>query len=332
MYNFLLIRQRREYLNHYTPGEREVVILLRGLSRSHRSWLGFQHDLSEHFDVICLDLPGLGLSKQARPLWRVQAMAQELAGVIKQLNLRRCFIVAPSLGAMVSLELARILPLGLVQGLVIMAPSHSGVGFNRVTRKALQRLGKALRAPLPERVALSQQTLVGRLPDGSSLAEHNPGRLQQWAEAMHRDSEELGAQGQLAQIAAALSYTSLLGIQHVRTAQIPLKCVIPAQDQLIPVAHARAVYQQLKHPYAAVIELEHAGHDLVVTHDRQLRDIVTAFVKELSTYTWPPESVAARQKALQQEAQQRLYTSLGLVSMGLFLISWLLRDRSGGRR
>jgi pimeloyl-ACP methyl ester carboxylesterase len=328
MYNFLHIHNRQEFLNHFVPSEREVVIMIRGLSRSYRSWLGFHHELSEHFDVICLDLPGVGLSKDEKPLFRVQAMAQKLAEVIHHLRLPRCYLMAPSLGAMVAMEMTRYLPVEVVRGLIIMSPSHSGVGLSRLTREALKAFQQALKAPPAEVVKLAQEILIGRLENGQRLEDVNPDRLLDWCQSMTRDNQELGRKGQAAQIAAALGYSSRLAMGHVRTFQIPLKCLIPTDDHLIPVAHSRLVYEALKHPQSAVIELHNAGHDLIVTHERQVRDIVTEFVKEQSTYRVYPADLVARQRTQQLELQNRLYTSLGLISIGLFIFSWLFRDRN----
>lgn len=325
MYNFLHIRNRIEHLNQYTPEDRPTIVLIRGLSRSYRAWLGFAHDLSEDFDVICLDLAGIGLAKSEKPLFRVTHMARALTQVIYALKLPQIYLVAPSLGALVALEMIQMLPLEVVRGLVLMAPSHSGVGIQRVTSDGLTALQKAVNASDEEFVQLAYALLVGKMEGGQSLEDVDPERLKAWQEALLNDHHELGRKGQLAQIVASVSYMSRKSLRYIQHYQIPLKCVIPKADGLIPVTHSRQVYEWLKHPQSAVVELENAGHDLIVTHARQTRDIVTQFIKQQSVYRriYPVEPIQTRSR----KAQNRIYTSLGMFSLAILLFSWLFKEK-----
>ncbi|PKL75575.1 MAG: hypothetical protein CVV27_14640 [Candidatus Melainabacteria bacterium HGW-Melainabacteria-1] len=325
MYNFLHLRNGQANLNRFTPSDREIVVMIRGLSRSYRSWLGLDQALSHDFDVICVDLPGVGLSKDETPLYRVQDMAFKLVELIRALRLPRIYIVAPSLGAMVALEMTRLLSLEVVRGLVLMSPSHSGIGWRRLTRQTVDVFRKSLKADQPTLVKLTRELLVGTLADGRSLEQADPDRLRAWETAMLADVAELGPKGRYAQMTAALAYTSRLGMNQVRQFQIPLKFLIPAEDRMIPVAHARAVYEYLKHPQSAVIELQNAGHDLIPTHAHQLRDIITQFVKEQSTYRVYPVQLLPVKVSTRRQLQNRVYTSLGLFSLALLLFSWLFK-------
>lgn len=331
MYNFLHIRNRMEHLNQYTPDNKPTIVLIRGLSRSYRAWLGFAHDLSEDFDVICLDLAGIGLAKDEKPLYRVSQMARELVQVIQALKLPQIYLVAPSLGALVALEMIPLLPIQVVRGLVIMAPSHSGVGIHRVTSEGLSALQKAVNADDQTFVKLAHNLLLGHKEDGSSLEKVDPERLKQWQTELLRDHHELGRKGQLAQIMASITYTSRKPLHYLRHYQIPLKCVIPKADHLIPVEHSRQVYEWLKHPHSAVIELEHAGHDLIVTHAHQTRDIVTQFIKQQSTYrriyNLPPLQSNGSSRRRTRKEQNQLYTSLGLFSLAILLFSWIFKKQ-----
>lgn len=329
MYNFLHLRDGKASLNQFKAGEREIIVMIRGLSRSYRSWLGLDADLSQRFDVICLDLPGVGLAKDEAPLYRVQDMALKLAEVIRVLRLPRIYIVAPSLGAMVALELCRLLPLEVVRGLVLISPSHSGVGWRRLTRNTVDVFRKSLKADQATLTSLTRDLLVGRLSDGRKLAEADPERLAAWEAAMLQDTQELGIHGRYAQMTASLAYTSRQGLHHVRAYQVPLKCLIPDSDRMIPVAHERAVYEYLKHPQSAVIELQNAGHDPIPTHEPQIRDIITQFVKEQSTYRVLPVQLLPP-KPSRRQIQNRVYTSLGLFSLSLLVFSWLLRGKGTG--
>lgn len=327
MYNFLHLRDGKASLNQFKASDREVIVMIRGLSRSYRSWLGLDRDLSHRFDVICLDLPGLGLSKDEAPLYRVEDMAQRMVEVVRALRLPRIYLVAPSLGGMVAIEMARLLPMETIRGIVLLSPSHSGVGLRRITGKTLDVFRKSLKVDQNTLVALTHELLIGRLADGRRLEEAEPQRLTAWDEAMLQDIAELGPKGRFAQMAAALSYTSRKGLNHVRAYQIPLKCLIPDSDRMIPVPHARAVYEALKHPQSAVIELKNAGHDLIATHAGQLRDIISEFVKEQSTYRILPVQMLPQAVSRRRQLQNRVYASMGLFSLAVLIFGWLLRGQ-----
>ena len=121
MYHFLHIRKGKVTQDQYVQSTPETVILIRGMSRSYRSWLGLEKELSQQFDVICVDLPGVGLSKDEELLYTVQEMAFKLLDLICTLRFRQMYFVAPSLGAMVVLELAKHLPIETVRGMILMA-------------------------------------------------------------------------------------------------------------------------------------------------------------------------------------------------------------------
>lgn len=327
MTNFLLVRNRQEFLNQYPPSEREVVILIGGISRPYRSWLGFAEALSEKLDVICLDLPGVGLSKDAKLLYRVQDMAQEFMRVVHQLRLERVFIVASGLGATIALDMAYRLPIEVMRGLILMSPSHSGLGIKRVTRQGLRTLQKASASRSSQLSEVASELFIGRNELGLSLAEVNPQRLSQWKEIMQENSQELGKSGLFSHMVAAFAYTSRKSLEHVRHYQIPVKCLFPSDDRLIPMAHSRQVFEALKHPQAAVIELHNAGHDLIATHSAQVQDIVVNFVKDQSTYRVYTEirNADPKDNPTYKEARRQAYATVGLFTFALVLFSWLLK-------
>lgn len=324
MYHFLHIRKGKVTQDQYIQSTPETVIMIRGMSRSYRSWLGLEKELSEQFDVICVDLPGVGLSKDEELLYTVQEMAFKILDLICTLRFRQMYFVAPSLGAMVVLELAKHLPIETVRGLILMAPSHSGVGFKRLTRQTVSTFKKSLKASQSELLELMSELVIGKTSDGRSIREVDLPRLQAWEQALLADTEDLGFNGRYSHMIAALAYTSRKALNHVRRYQIPLKVLIPTDDRMIPVAHEQAVYEYLKHPQSAVIELQNAGHDIVVTHAKQVQDIIVQFVKEHTTYRVYPVQML-EPKANRRQLQNRFYTSLGLLSLGMFLFSWLFK-------
>ncbi len=327
MYNFQHLRDGRVSLNRFVPSDREIILMIRGLSRSSHSWLGLDEALSRHFDVICLDLPGIGLSKNEAPLYRVQDMALKILEVIRALRLPRVYLVGMNLGAMVVLETAHLLPLELIRGLVLMAPSHSGIGWRRLTRETLKVFRQSLKADPETLMQLNRDLQIGKLEDGRELSEADPDRLHAWEDTILKDIRELGPKERYAQMTAALSYTSRQALNHVRAYQIPFKFILSSDDRMIPIEHARSVYDALKHPQSAIIELQKAGHDPLPTHADQLEDIILQFVREQSTYRVYPVQMLPQHVSARRQLQNRVYTSVGLFSLSVLIFSWMLRGK-----
>lgn len=323
MLQYLVIQNRQTYLNQYDPSGREVILMIRGLSRSYQAWMGLQYDLSEAFDIICMDLPGFGLSKKQSPLYSVKSMAAQLVKVLEKLPVERYYLLAPSLGGMVILELAYQLPRDRVGGLMLMSPSHSGLGVQRLTQDAFKRFLKSPQSNPKERVELMKPVLVGRKANGQDPFEADPNLEQEWDKFFLKDQEELGVKGQMAQIIAAVGYTTRRALNHVRKFQIPTMILMPTQDQFIPMEHAYKVAEYLRHPQSSMVEFQLAGHDIVVTHKKQLKDAITQFVKDQDKFRVFPVELTPQQIQIKRRTQ----VSLSLVTFGLFLLSLVLLDR-----
>jgi pimeloyl-ACP methyl ester carboxylesterase len=100
------------HLAYDRSGSGEPLVLLHALGLSRRTWDPIVPTLSEHFDVIAVDLPGFGDSEpipsdiEPTPA----ALAKAVAGLLDDLGLRIPHVVGNSLGGWVTLELVSMRP------------------------------------------------------------------------------------------------------------------------------------------------------------------------------------------------------------------------------
>lgn len=280
MYNFVHIKNRKSYLNSFEPSDRPVLFMLRGLVRSYKGWLGTEEDLSERFDVICVDLPGVGLSKGEKYLYTINEMADEMIKVINHLKLEKFYIVAPSLGSMVTYEIVKKIDHERIKGLILFVPSHSGFGIRRLSPLGARTIAASSFVSKEVKLAMLKNMLIGKTTDGTDLFEHDPQLERRWKNQLIQDAQDLGTKGQLAQVIAATKYFSKEGIDYIKKHQIPLKVLISTSDKMIPIKHKRHIYEYMKHPKSELIEMKNAGHDFVVTHKDQVIDVITKFVED----------------------------------------------------
>lgn len=98
----------------------DTLVLSSGLGGVHGFWQPQLEMLAEHFRVVVYDQFGTGGSQGMVPAgYRMEDMADELAGLLNQLDISRCHIVGHALGGIIGLHLALRYP-ALLQSLVVV--------------------------------------------------------------------------------------------------------------------------------------------------------------------------------------------------------------------
>jgi pimeloyl-ACP methyl ester carboxylesterase len=91
-------------------GSGPPLVLLHALGSSRRVWEPVIPALSEHFDVVAVDLPGFGDSAPLPPEREPspEVLASTVAGLLDDLGVGSAHVVGNSLGGWVALELAEL--------------------------------------------------------------------------------------------------------------------------------------------------------------------------------------------------------------------------------
>jgi len=101
---------------YYTDtGEGETVVLLHGYLETSDIWSGFAKKLAGKFRVICVDLPGHGLSKVYSENHTMEFMAGAIKVLLENLNIKQVFLAGHSLGGYVALAFLELYP-GMLKG------------------------------------------------------------------------------------------------------------------------------------------------------------------------------------------------------------------------
>jgi pimeloyl-ACP methyl ester carboxylesterase len=97
-------------------------VLLHALGLSRSAWDPVVPALSQHFDVIAVDLPGFGASAPLPPHVEPTpaALAEAVAALLAELGVTAAHVAGNSLGGWVALELAALTP---VASLTLLAPA-----------------------------------------------------------------------------------------------------------------------------------------------------------------------------------------------------------------
>jgi pimeloyl-ACP methyl ester carboxylesterase len=103
-------------------GEGETVVLIAGLASDHLEWLPFHVPAftAAGFRCLIFDNRDVGLTgESATPVYTIQTLAEDTAGLLKHLDVKRAHIMGESMGGMIAQELAIGYP-ELVQSLTLI--------------------------------------------------------------------------------------------------------------------------------------------------------------------------------------------------------------------
>ncbi|WP_018157280.1 alpha/beta fold hydrolase [Demetria terragena] len=136
-------------INYTRTGQGEPVVLIHGLGHHGNAWGKVPAMLSEHCDVVVVDLPGHGGSSAptAPHTYNLDSIADQLEELFDELEVDRPHVVGNSLGGFLALELAR-------RAAVVSATAISPAGFG--TQREL--LGIAM----PQLLALKLASMAPR--------------------------------------------------------------------------------------------------------------------------------------------------------------------------
>jgi pimeloyl-ACP methyl ester carboxylesterase len=97
-------------INYTDSGKGPVIILLHGYLESSRTWNGFAEKLASKFRVICMDLPGSGLSDVYGDIHTMEFMAKAVNELTDCLHLTKIFLIGHSLGGYVTMAFLELFP------------------------------------------------------------------------------------------------------------------------------------------------------------------------------------------------------------------------------
>ena len=148
-------------------GDRPTLVLTNALPQSIRCWESVWDRLTEHFDLLAVDLAGFGRSTGSGTVMRPSAQADLLVKAMDNFGIESAFIVGPDIGVPVALWLAsehpdRVLGVNVFDGPGTW-PSDFDPALRAATRSRLVRW-LATRPPMKRR--LMKQNLAVATSEG----------------------------------------------------------------------------------------------------------------------------------------------------------------------
>ncbi len=245
--------QRIAYLD---VGAGPPVILIHGFGGSMWQWEYQQHQLSQHFRVLTLDLPGAGLSDKPDIDYRPDQMLDFFVGFMDAAKIPQATLVGNSMGAGLAIGMAlthptRVAKLVLVDGL----PQHV---MEKLTSPSVRR---ALESSAPSWLVSFGNTLFGGLMIESVLQEivHDPTLLT--PAVLERSNRNRQLPGLIKPIMAVRENLPLWEsgfATRLGTITHPTLVLWGEEDRVFPIAVGEELHQTIKG--SRFIRIPKAGH------------------------------------------------------------------------
>ena len=87
-----------------------TLVFLHGWCSNREFWKEQLDEMAKQYQVVALDLPGHGNSGRNREEWSITSFAGDVKTVVESLDIRQVVLIGHSMGGLVALEAARLLP------------------------------------------------------------------------------------------------------------------------------------------------------------------------------------------------------------------------------
>jgi pimeloyl-ACP methyl ester carboxylesterase len=212
------------------PEGAPVHLLIRGLSRSSRYWLGLRPALEATRRVLVLDNRGVGRTEIARPFFSIEDMADDVARVMDAARIERAHVFGLSLGGMIAMRLAIRHPSRLAS-LVLGATTAGGRRRVPIAKRTLLSFLRTARMSTEEAMRFTAPLTLA-----PGFAARHPEIVDAWVGIAK--SEPRRRLALLGQLLAAARHDAANELASVRA---PTLVVTGDADTLMPPANSHAI-------------------------------------------------------------------------------------------
>lgn len=250
-------------LSYTDEGAGHCIVLLHGFCGSHEYWNKIIPDLSKKHRVLAVDLRGHGQSSTAKDEYQIEHMADDIAKLMRNLEVEKATIIGHSLGGYVTLAFAERFPEMLHSFALIHStalPDDESGKANRI--KGMERIEK-------EGIEPFVQDLIPKLLAPQNI-EKCDGEIQ-FAKQIGNKTSKYGAIGALQAMKNRGDRQKVLQNQ-----ELPILLIAGKNDGVIPPE------KTFLHNGDHIIErtLERSGHMGMLEESEQLTAIIFEFLEK----------------------------------------------------
>jgi pimeloyl-ACP methyl ester carboxylesterase len=286
------------FVERYGPPDAPAILLTHGAGANRTSWYYAIRSLSQRFQVIVWDMPGLGHSeKPKRGDYSLERHARDLEAVLNVVNEQDAILVGHSMGGMVVLTFCRLFPqhlLGRVKGLGLVDTSYTNPAHTTTANGFISAIQKPLLEPLLHLVAwLAPLVWLMSWQGYLSGSSHLIGLIFGFAGSQTRGQLDLATRyNPLAwpgvQVRETLAMFRYDATDTLASIPVPTLVFSGHLDRLIVPETARHMAAHI--PNARLVRLEPAGHMALFERHTELVSELTGLADEVLPVSLDPET------------------------------------------
>ena len=220
-------------------GSGEPLVLISGLGYDHWMWHRMVPGLAKHFLVVTFDNRGAGQTDKPDGPYSAQLLADDLAGLLATLNIKRTAVMGHSMGGFVAQAFVLDRP-ELVGKLILSAANFGGPNHIPITPEALAVLMDAQADPVER---LRRGIEISCAP---GFAESQPDFTEEWL--AYRVQHPIDPQGYQAQLGVGMSVLSSENCFEPRLKNVKAPTLILAgeHDRVVPPGNAELLAREIR--------------------------------------------------------------------------------------
>ena len=248
-------------------GKGEALVLIGGYGSNSKGWFCQVPALSREYRVIVFDNRGAGRSDKPDYPYTIKMMADDVAGLLNAIGIRKAHIMGLSMGGAIAQEFAINYPektINLILGCTSCGAAHSKE-MDPAVMAALLKMGQmtpeeSARALLP---ILFSKDFIENHPDIIAV------------QMKERFEYPTPAHGYANQAQAVMGHDTYDRLPQIKA---PTMVMAGSVDKLGPVENARIMSSRI--PNAELVILENMGHGFSVEAAEKTNNLILDFLKK----------------------------------------------------
>jgi pimeloyl-ACP methyl ester carboxylesterase len=261
-------------LEYYVEGSGPPLLMVMGMGGQASSWgEPFLEGLRPHFTCIRFSNRGVGLSSNPGNVVTIPAMADDAAGLLRELGIDKAHVLGISMGGMIAQDFA-IRHGGLVQGLVLGCTGTGAAHAIPATPETMARLGQSMALPAEERVRAFWAVTVTPefLETGSTF-------FDEMMEAAVAAPPEVLAQLQTTMALQFAAITTFSSYDRLGEIKAPTLVIHGNADVLVPPENGKIIHERI--PGSQMYTIERAGHCFFWEKPEEASRVIVEFLSKV---------------------------------------------------
>jgi len=238
-----------------------TLVFIHGWCSNREFWREQLDDMGKQHRVVAIDLPGHGESGRNREEWSVASFATDVAAVVKSLDQKQVVLIGHSMGGLVALEAAELLPEAAIGVIGIDAISNVE---SENQPDMMVRIIAALEADFKGTMSAFMPRMFS--PNADSA-------LVMWATESSTNADQTMATSIMREV-SKIDEKELLS-----SAGIPVRCIYAATDDFTGPRSYLEINQKYADFDAAFVD--GVGHFLYLESPNEVNGHISTFVNEM---------------------------------------------------